>query len=537
MATSLEASRLTVEQTRLARQGQTMPLQAGEAKERLLNTHHPDYREDAYRPLRIGPNTGERTVHELAALLEGDSPVPTDLTLTARYATDVLVIGAGGAGHTAALAARQAGARVLLATKLRLGDSNTVMAEGGMQVAVGADDSPVTHFLDTMKGGHMKNDPQLVRILVEEGPAAAQWLTDLGVIFDRETNGNLRLKSGGAASKARLLTCRDYTGLEMMRVLKDCVVNEEIEVLEFSPAVELLSHPDGSCAGAVLKNLDTNEFVVVSAKTVILATGGSGRLHIQGFPTSNHFGATGDGLCLAYRLGAPLHLHDTFQYHPTGAVHPEPMVGLLVTEALRSSGAQLVNALGRQFVNEGDLRDVVASAVLRECREGRGVTTPTGRQGVWLDIPLVDLLHGETTIEKRFPNMLRLFSRYSMDIRKEPALIYPTLHYQNGGVRIDANSESPVRNLFVVGETSGGVHGRNRLMGNSLLELIVFGRRAGRVAGQRAKAAGAGSPPTLGHLKKFRDEMKRAGTGAAVTSPMLLPNYVRKQEATETTSR
>jgi succinate dehydrogenase / fumarate reductase flavoprotein subunit/L-aspartate oxidase len=262
---------------------------------------------------------------------------------------------------------------------------------------------------------------------------------------------------------------------------------------------------------------------------VILATGGIGRLHIQGFPTSNHFGATADGLPLAYRVGAKLTLQDTFQYHPTGAIFPEPMAGILVTEGIRSVGGQLVNALGRRFVNELETRDAVAAAVIRECQEGRGVRTPSGRTGVWLDMPMVDRINGEGTLEKRFPNMVRQFSRYQIDIRSEPVLVFPTLHYQNGGVWIGPDGESKVKNLFVAGEASGGIHGRNRLMGNSLLDIIVYGRRAGRAAAVRGKSIPYGDL-TLDHLDRFEKERKKEGADAKVVSPILFPDYVRKEE-------
>ena len=222
--------------------------------------------------------------------------------------------------------------------------------------------------------------------------------------------------------------------------------------------------------------MDNGQWLVVKAGAVILATGGSGRLHIQGFPTSNHFGATGDALVLSYRMGGKLLHPDTFQYHPTGAVFPEQLAGQLVTEGIRSDGAHLVNRNGERFINEMDTRDVVSSAIIRECVEGRGVMTAAGRMGVWLDVPLIDLIHGEGSLAKRFPAMIKQYARYDLDLRKEPVLIYPTLHYQNGGVQIDTNGESTVENLFVAGEASGGVHGRNRLMGNSLLDLIVFGQ-------------------------------------------------------------
>jgi succinate dehydrogenase / fumarate reductase flavoprotein subunit/L-aspartate oxidase len=203
----------------------------------------------------------------LATLLEGDSPIHDDQDLTPHYTTDVLVIGGGGAGCAAALHAHGAGSQVMLATKLRLGDSNSVMAQGGMQISVAPEDSPVTHFIDTLKGGHMQNDHALLKVMVEDGPAIAKWLIELGVLFDRQADGNLHVKKGGGSSKPRLLTCSDYTGLEIMRVLKDEVINQKIQLLEFCAAVELLSDEDGRCSGAVFKDLDNQRHVVVAAKS------------------------------------------------------------------------------------------------------------------------------------------------------------------------------------------------------------------------------------------------------------------------------
>ncbi len=525
----MENSKEQVNQTRERRRQEVWsPLPQAE-KDGLIHQYHPDYKKEAYRTLRVGPNCGDSTVHELANLLEGRGPVDlSSISMTPHDQADVLVVGGGGAGATAALTAHSMGADVLLATKLRLGDANTVMAEGGIQVAIAPDDSPVRHFLDSYRGGHMKNDPVLLKALVEDGPKAANWLMDIGVHFDMEQNGQLSLRAGGGGSKPRLLRCKDYTGLELMRTLKDCVQNEEIPLLEYSPVVELLTDGEGNCSGAVFKNLDNKKYRVVWAKTVVLATGGIGRLHIQGFPTSNHYGATGDGLPIAYRAGAKLTLQDTFQYHPTGAVYPEPMAGTLVTEALRSVGAQLVNAKGERFINEMETRDAVAAAVIRECQQGRGIKTPSGRFGVWLDIPLVDILNGAETLTQRFPNMVRQYSRYQIDIRKEPVLIYPTLHYQNGGIKINVDGESDLHNLFVAGEVTGGIHGRNRLMGNSLLDIIVFGRRAGAAASQRARHT-AFKELTLKHLDVFYEELKMAGIVSPSISPMLFPDYVRKE--------
>src|SRR5438876_4388795 len=307
----LETLQDLVHKTRDARRAQALPKYSPNERDTLIKKYHPDSRESAYRPIKFGPNAGDMTVRELAALLEGESPVPADLDLTPAYTVDVLVVGGGGAGCAAALHAHAHGAKVMLATKLRLADSNTVMAQGGIQIAITNEDSPVQHFLDTLKGGHMKNDHRLLKTMVEEGPSIAKWLLDLGVLFDRDPDGNLHVKKGGGSSKPRLLTCSDYTGLEIMRVLKDEVLNKKIQLVEFSAAVELLSDGEGTCTGAVLQDLDNKRYIVVAAKTVILATGGIGRLHIQGFPTSNHSGANGDALPMAYRLGAKLLQIDT----------------------------------------------------------------------------------------------------------------------------------------------------------------------------------------------------------------------------------
>ena len=215
-----------VHKTRDTRRAQTLPKFPANERDTLIKKYHPDHRESAYRPIKFGPNAGDMTVRELAALLEGESPVPADLDLTPAYTVDVLVVGGGAALH-----AHAHGAKVMLATKLRLGDSNTVMAQGGIQIAITNEDSPVQHFLDTLKGGHMKNDHLLLKTMVEEGPSIAKWLLDLGVLFDRDADGNLHVKKGGGSSKPRLLTCSDYTGLEIMRVLKDEVLNKKIQLL------------------------------------------------------------------------------------------------------------------------------------------------------------------------------------------------------------------------------------------------------------------------------------------------------------------
>jgi succinate dehydrogenase / fumarate reductase flavoprotein subunit len=443
------------------------------------------------------------------------------------HEVDVLVIGGGGAGCAAALTANELGARVLLVTKLRLGDANTMMAQGGIQAADKPNDSPVLHFLDVMGGGNFYNIPTLAKTLVMDAPKIIGWLEDLGVMFDKEEDGEMITIHGGGTCRKRMHTCRDYTGGEIMKTLRDEVRNKEIEVLEFSPAIELLTD-NGTCTGAILYNLETGKCSVVRSKVTIMATGGSGRLHIQQFPTTNHYGATGDGIIIGYRAGAKLIYLDSIQYHPTGAVFPEQIAGLLVTEKMRSLGAQLVNSEGERFIYELETRDAVSSAIIRECLErNKGVKTEFGRVGVWLDTPLIEILHGKGTIQKQFPAMYRQYKRFGIDITKEPILMYPTQHYQNGGFLINEVGETFVKNLFSAGEVSGGVHGRNRLMGNSLLEILVFGRRAGREAGLRSKKIDYGKL-TLNHVIEYHKKLEVLGIQKDRVSPILLPNYVGK---------
>ena len=251
-------------------------------------------------------------------------------------------------------------------------------------------------------------------------------------------------------------------------------------------------------------------------------------MHYQGFPTSNHYGATADGLVLGYRVGAKLLYADTLQYHPTGAAFPEQIFGALVTEKVRSLGAKLVNRDGRVFMHPLETRDVAAASIIRECTDrGEGVDTGSGL-GVWLDTPMIEKIGGEGTIEKRIPAMMRMFGKYGIDIRREPILVYPTLHYQNGGLDIHVNGMSTcVENLFVAGEAVGGIHGRNRLMGNSLLDVIVFGRNAGQHAAAAAKSTTVGAL-TLDHIAKFDKERAEAGIETDLVSPKLLPDYTKR---------
>ena len=529
----MEESIRKVEATRERRLKETFPRITDKEKAVLLQEFHPDFVTEGMRELLVGPNKGEPTPNEMADVLEGNSRIDPDKINLDKvdYEVDVLVIGCGGAGASAALLAQENGANVLLITKLRLGDANTVGAQAGTQAADRANDSPAIHYLDTMGGGRFTNVPELVEALVKDAPSVIKWLETLGVNWDKDPDGSMHELSGGGASRLRLHSARDYTGLEEMRVLRDEVRNRCIDYLEFSPIVELMMDDKGQVAGAILVNLETNELNLVKAKAVIMATGGAGRLHIQNFPTTNHYGATADGLVLAYRVGVELIFMDTMQYHPTGAAYPVQILGQLVTEKVRTLGGQLVNAEGEQFIMPLEPRDVVASANIRECKErGQGIVTPTGEVGVWLDSPMIDIIRTGGTIARELPAMVRQFSRFNIDITKEPMLVYPTLHYQNGGIKINPDGATTIPGLFAAGECEGGVHGQNRLIGNSTLDIFVFGRRAGRAAAQYAKEARLGTL-TLNHVRRWQKELREAGLAELrPVSPMLLPNYARQPQ-------
>ncbi len=501
-----------------------------EEKETLLATYHPDYKQNEFAVLQVGPNKGEKVPTELAALLQANSRInPAKIDLShVDYDVDVLVIGGGGAGSSAAIEADEAGAKVMIVTKLRIGDANTMMAEGGIQAADKPNDSPAIHYLDAMGGGHFTNKPELLSKLVMEAPEAIKWLNELGVEFDKAADGTMITTHGGGTSRKRMHAAKDYSGAEIMRTLRDEVLNRGIPVVDFTAAIELVLDDEGKAAGAVLLNMETKEIKIARAKTVIIATGGAGRLHYQGFPTSNHYGATADGLILGYRAGAKLLYADTLQYHPTGVAYPEQIFGALVTEKVRSVGAMLINSEGEAFMHPLETRDVSAASIIRECStNGKGVNTGNG-VGVWLDTPMIEMKGGEGTIEKRIPAMMRMFAKYDIDIRKVPILVYPTLHYQNGGLQITPDGMTGVENLFVAGEAVGGIHGRNRLMGNSLLDIIVFGRSAGKNAAAKSRNTKVGNL-TLSHVNKFAKEMEEAGIHSEIVSPKLLPDYTRKR--------
>ncbi len=529
-----------------------------EEKNSLLQKHHPDFDPSNKKPLSLGVNAGDWVAQEIATLLES----PAHITQYGAHeklnihkphiSTDVLIIGSGGAGLAAALWLKEnTKLSVLMSTKLRTLDSNTVMAEGGISAATAAEDNPAIHFVDTMVGGRFANDPELVEVMVSQGPQIIDWLARLGVNFDYHHTGEFFTHRPGGHSRTRSHSIQDITGLEMARILHHEARCLGVEIKEFCPAVELLLDANNHCAGAILQNLDTHDFTIVHAKAVILATGGMGRLHPLGFPTSNFYGATADGLCLGYRAGAKLIHMDSVQYHPTGTAWPHHLLGLLISEAVRAQGAQLLNSHGAMFVSNLETRDALAAAIIKESFALENhVITPTGQRGIWLDTVLIDMLHGKGTFAHRFANIYHRFMACGIDPSREPILIYPTQHYQNGGLAIDSTARTNLPYLYAAGEVTGGVHGKNRLGGNALLDIFVFGHVAAQQAAQEVQERPACTGHHLEHVYNFekalrefgkteeakKTEEQKTSSVKEARSPLLLPDY-RHERAFSVSSR
>ena len=400
--------------------------------------------------------------------------------MTLPRTADVLVVGTGAAGLAAAWSARRAGADVVLITKGSPASCNTGKAQGGIQAAVGEGDSPDRHAEDVDRSSHHTADPELVSVLTGEAPEAVAWLEQLGVPFSR-AGESYRLARCGGATAARLLQAGDRTGHEIARALRTAMAAEGVELFAHTPLVELTA-ARGRFAAVVERE---GERSTIDAGTVVLAAGGRcfAEAAHRGVLTTNQPGATGEVAAMAGAIGAGVRDHDSLQRHPTGGVWPPALQGYSIPETTRSYGALLVNADGDRFVDELAARDVVTEAIVRECDEGRGLTTPDGRPAVLLDTTRIDpVVAGQV-----LPSMLRRYRSAGIDPLAEPIHTYPVLHYQNGGLRIDRDGRSTVEGLFAAGEITGGVHGRNRMMGNSLLDCAVFGRRAGRSAALAAR--------------------------------------------------
>lgn len=398
-----------------------------------------------------------------------------------RLSFDVLVVGSGASGLAAAVSAERAGARVALATKGSVQSCNSAKAQGGIQAAFGEDDSPELHAQDVWKSSHETADMRLVEILTTEAPSAIHWLEELGVEFTREIqgiNGGYRLARCGGASRKRLLQVGDRTGHAITTGLREALEASSAHVFPKSPLTELEPVENGWRARCGEHTIE--------AATVVLAAGGRCYLEAKerGELSTNHPGATGEVTRMALELGAEARDLDALQYHPNGGAWPPNMQGYSIPETTRAYGAVLLNADGEEFTDSLGPRDAVSQAIFDEVEKGKGVLTLDGRPAVYLDTTRI----AEADAEISLPYMLRRYRAADIDPLAEPILTYPVLHYQNGGLGIDANAETTLEGVYACGEIAGGTHGRNRMMGNSLLECCVFGRRAGRAAAEKARA-------------------------------------------------
>jgi succinate dehydrogenase / fumarate reductase flavoprotein subunit/L-aspartate oxidase len=390
---------------------------------------------------------------------------------------DVLVIGSGASGLAAAVSAERAGARVAVAAKGSLQSCNSAKAQGGIQAAFGADDSPEQHAQDVWASSHETADMRLVEVLTGDAQSAIKWLEELGVEFTRD-NGGYRLARCGGASRKRLLQVGDRTGHAITKGLREAWRAGSGASLEHAPLSALEQTANGWHARCGEHEID--------ATTVVLSAGGRCYRVAQerGELSTNHPGATGEVTEIAVGLGAETRDLDALQYHPNGGAWPATMQGYSIPETTRAYGAVLLNADGEEFTDSLGPRDVVAQAIVDEVAAGRGVETPDGRPAVYLDTTRIS----EDDANVSLPYMLRRYRAGGIDPLAEKIFTYPVLHYQNGGLVIDTHAETTLEGVYACGEIAGGTHGRNRMMGNSLLECVVFGRRAGRAAAEKARS-------------------------------------------------
>jgi aspartate oxidase len=391
---------------------------------------------------------------------------------------DVLVIGSGASGLAAAVSAERSGARVALATKGSLQANNSSKAQGGIQASFGDDDSPERHAADVFASSHETANQALVEVLTGDARSAIHWLEELGVEFTRDADGRYRLARCGGATAKRLLQVGDRTGHAITKQLREAWEGGSGTSYTNSPLREL-QQVNGHWRAVVGTH-------AVEAGAVVLAAGGRcyAEAERRGELSTNHPNATGEVTKIALELGAEARDLDALQYHPNGGAWPPNMQGYSIPETTRAYGAVLLNTEGEEFTDSLGPRDVVSQAIVDEVEAGRGVTTPDGRPAVYLDTTRI----AEADAEISLPYMLRRYRGAGIDPLREKIFTYPVLHYQNGGLVIDTNAETTLEGVYACGEIAGGTHGRNRMMGNSLLECVVFGRRAGKAASEKATA-------------------------------------------------
>ena len=400
--------------------------------------------------------------------------------------TDVLIIGSGGAGSRAAIEVDNAGLKAIIVSKgLSFRSGCTGMAEGGYNAvfkAVDKDDSIDAHIFDTLKGGSYLNDKKLVEILVNESPKRLIDLENYGALFDRQESGEIDQRPFGGQSFRRTCYQGDRTGAELMNALKEEIIKRDIECIEEVMITSLVTDGD-EVIGATGLNLKDSSLIYFKAKSTILASGGAGQLYPV---TSNTFQKNGDGYAISYRAGADLVDMEQVQFHPTGMVSPKSKRGVLVTEAVRAEGGILLNSEGERFMSryapekmELATRDVVARSIYQEIIDGRG----TENGGVYLDISHLD----DDYIDETLETMVLQFENIGIDIKSEPIEVAPTAHHFMGGLKINTDASTSLKNLFGAGEVCGGVHGANRLGGNALADTQVFGKIAGESASKACK--------------------------------------------------
>ncbi|HET7404519.1 MAG TPA: FAD-binding protein, partial [Candidatus Bathyarchaeia archaeon] len=415
--------------------------------------------------------------------------IAVDDTSHETIACDILIVGSGGAGLRAAIESFDHGANTLIVCKTLLGKAHTVMAEGGIAAALGnvdPQDNWQAHFSDTIVEGQNLSNWRMAEIFAKEAIERTYELEKYGALFDRTEDGKIMQRPFGAHTYRRLCYIGDRTGLELIRTLEDQVLKRNVNFIEEVEVTRVFRDAStGRVSGAMGIKSKTGELLLFKCKAVIIATGGCGKVYEV---TSNSYESTGDGVALAYRAGADLMDMEMMQFHPTGMIYPAGVRGLLVTEAVRGEGGILTNVKGERFMEryspkrkELAARDVVARAIYNEVQEGRG--TPNG--AVYLDITHIGAEH----VKKKLPSMYYQFLEFAgIDITKEKMEVAPTVHYQMGGIRVDPETcETTVQGLYAAGEVASGLHGGNRLGGNSLSDILVFGRRAGLAAADYVK--------------------------------------------------